>query len=155
MKIIGIHFTEISAEKISQLKGALEINSNLDIEDIKKEEMNVSKISSLIFDFNYLVSYNPNMAKIRLKGQTVVFDDQNESENILKEWKKKKFEHSMKIPLLNFILAKCSMKSIQLADELGLPPHVNLPQITPDSKEAVKNSKHAVKDSKNSASYTG
>lgn len=158
MKIIGINLAKISIERKNPIKDKLEISSNLNIEDIRKEEVSVSKSSTLLFDFNYTVNYNPNIAQIQIKGSAITFDDQNEAEGILKEWKQKKFEHPIKIALLNFILNKCNIKSMQFEDEMNLPTHINLPQLTQNSKEAPKSEKTEKsnnKDSKNPASYTG
>jgi len=141
MKIIGFNLNKVSIEKTSIAKGKLEIKSGLDIQDITKEEINISNTNTIKFDFKYTVDYNPNIAKIDLRGFVIILDDKNEGKEILQDWKKKKFNHPVKLPLFNFIMGKCNIKALQLEDELGLPLHIPLPklQATPKGSENKAN----------------
>lgn len=145
MKILGFNIKKISIERKNPIKGKLEIKTGLNIEDIEKEEVNFSKDPALKFDFVYKVDYNPDLANLEIKGSVIVLDDSNESKEILKEWKKKKFTNNIKLPLFNFIMDKCSLKAIHLEDELGLPLHIPFPKLSPSSQG----------EQKKSANYTG
>ena len=130
MKIIGFTISGISAErKAHKDKEKIEIKSNLNIEDIQKENVEFTKNDSLKFDFSYNIGYEPELAAIKIKGSVIVMDDKDESKDILKEWKKKKFDHPLKLPLFNFIMNKCNIKTLQLEEELGLPFHMPMPQL--------------------------
>jgi len=129
MKIIGFNISKILIERENPIKGKLEIKSGLDIADIKKEEVPISEKPGLKFDFSYKVDYNPNIAKLEIKGSLITLDDDNESKEILEAWKKKKYEHKSKVPIFNFIMSKCNIKAIQLEDEMGLPIHIPLPKL--------------------------
>jgi len=135
MKIIGFSISKISALRKNPIKGKLEINSNIDLKDIKTEEINISSDPSLKFDFEFKVDYSPKFAEVEIEGSIVAIDDKGESKEILKEWKKKNLKAELKIPLFNFIMDKCNLKALQLEEELHLPIHINLPKITTQKQE--------------------
>jgi len=143
MKIIGFNISKISIERKNPIKGKLELKSGLDIENIEKDEVPISPNPALKFDFAFKIDYNPNIAKIEIKGSVITLDDKDEGKDILKAWKKKKFDHPSKIPLFNFIMGKCNIKAIQLEDDLGLPLHIPMPKLRPKTENS------------NPANYTG
>ena len=136
MQILGLTFDKISIEMKNPLKGKLELKSNLKVEDITEQKLNISDKPALKFDFSFSVNYDPNIAVVNLKGSLVALDNKNESKEILKEWKDKKFNHPSKIAILNQIMNKCNIKAIQLEDEFNLPLHINLPKIKPASQKS-------------------
>ena len=129
MKIIGFHMSKMLAERKHVIKGKMNIKTKLDIEDIKSEDVSISKLPALRFDFTYEVNYEPGIGKIEIKGSVLAIDDKDEGKVILKDWKDKKFTSSVKVPLFNYIMNKCSLKAIQLEDEFSLPVHIPLPKI--------------------------
>jgi hypothetical protein len=155
MRIISISFSEISAERKTSLKNNMEIKTNLSIEDIKKEEIEISKNPAINFSFSYVVNYEPSIGKVTLRGNVVAIDEKNEAESILKEWKKKLFSHEIKLQLFNMILNKCNAKSIQMEEELGLPFHVPFPQINPGQADAKLSSSSQSESNKKHVNYTG
>lgn len=130
MKIIGFTVSKISGEKKKLIQEKLEIKSNIDIKDIQKQKINISENPGLKIDFEFKVDYDPKVANILIGGSIIVLDDDKQSEDILKNWKKKKFEHPIKLPLFNFIMEKCNLKSLQLEEDLALPFHIPLPKLT-------------------------
>jgi len=130
MQIIGFTLKKILIERKNPIQGKLEIKSNITIDDIKTEEVTISKSPSLKFDFTFSLDYEPNVAKLEIKGSIIIMDDSEEYKEILKSWKKKKFESTIKTNIFNFILEKCNIKAIQLEDELALPIHLPFPKIT-------------------------
>ncbi len=151
MRIIGFAIKKVSAERKNPIKDKLEIKSGLNIDDISQEELNLSAKPSLKFDFTFSIDYQPDIAKVEIQGAVIAIDDQNEGEEIIKDWKKKKFSHSSKLGLFNFIMDKCNLKSLHLEEEIGLPFHIPFPKLTPASKQ------ENIKDSKenNPANYAG
>lgn len=148
MKIIGFSINKVSGEKKKELKGKSEIKSGLNIDEISKEEINISDKSSLKFDFTFNIDYSPDFGNIEIRGSVMILDDKDEGKEILKEWKKKKFIHPVKLPLFNFIMEKCNLKALQLEEELSLPFHIPFPKLTP-----VQNQQNPKND--NPANYTG
>jgi len=139
MKIIGFNISKISAERKNPIKGNVEVKSGLNIDNITSDELNISKDPSLKFDFSYEINYSPDIALITIKGSIIAIDDKNESKEILKEWKKKKFDNPIKLPLFNFIMDKCNLKALNLEEELGLPFHIPLPKLAQKSEKVEEN----------------
>jgi len=153
MKIIGFNINKILIERKNPIKGRLEIKSNLDIKDIQEEKVPIfDKQLSLKFDFSFTVDYNPNIAKIEVNGSVITLEEKLEFEEILKDWKKKKFPSKLKIPLFNFILNKCNIKVIPLEEEMGLPLHIPFPKLRPEPERTNKSTKSTISGP---ANYTG
>jgi hypothetical protein len=131
MRIIGFTINKIQAERKAVVKDKLEIKSGLNIEDITKEEIDISKDPAIKFNFTFSVDYEPSIAEIKIKGSVIAVDEKDDYKEIIKEWKKKKFTSPIKIPLFNFIMDKCSIKSLELEEQLGLPFHIPLPKLSP------------------------
>jgi len=158
MRIVGFTTNKILIEQKASAKDKLEIKAGLTISDIKKEELNLTDKASLKFEFVYTVDYEPDVAKVEIKGSVITIDEKEESKEILKSWKDKKLPDNFRIPILNFIMSKCNIKSIQLEDEMGLPLHVPMPKfgIKPqESEKGNKNPKDKTEKEKNPANYAG
>ena len=152
MKIVGFNFSKIMVEKNAPPAGGLEVKSNLSIDNIFEDKTILLEGSpTLRFDFTFTISYEPGVGKVEIKGSIMGVEEKEGTEEILKEWKKKKFSPRYKIQVFNFILNKCNLRAIQIEDEVGLPLHVPFPQLTP--KESDKDSAESKKE--NSAKYTG
>ncbi len=130
MRIIGFNFKKIEAERKKDLKGKLEIKSNLQIDDIEKDKIEVAG-EILKFHFDFSIRYEPNFAELSFKGVVLVIPDKLEDiKNILKDWKKKKISEETKIFVLNFVMSKCNLKALQLEEDFSLPSHIPLPRIS-------------------------
>ena len=153
MKIIGFSIKKISAEIKENQKTNVEVTSNLNLEEIKESKIELTKQQSIIINFNFYVDYKPNVAKIEFKGHLILLDDENKTEEIIKAWKQKKLPEDIKIPILNYILEKCNIKSLGLEEEMGLPLHIPLPKL--GARKIQKNPEKIESKEKKSASYTG
>ena len=131
MKIIGFNLLKISSEKKENLKGELKISQNINIEEITKEKISISKDEALKIKFQFTIDYGEDFAKIEFKGNILLLPEKEEFKKILKKWKDKKLEDEFRMPLFNFIMAKCTIKALNLEDELSLPPHIQMPRISP------------------------
>jgi hypothetical protein len=133
------------AEKYKELKPNTSINTNIDFVDVQKDEINISQAVDVIkIAFKFTIAYSdPEIkkekdakeAEIILHGAMVLTTNEDESKDLLKSWKKKEVPENYKISLFNLILRKCSLKSLQLEEELGLPSHMPLPQLRPQPKQ--------------------
>lgn len=156
MQIIAFDINKILIEKKENVSNELEIKTNLSVENITEDSIQTFGNSQpvLKFDFLFSVNYTPNTAKIEIKGTVVATEEKDNVSKILKEWKNKKFQNQLKLPLFNFIMKKCNIKAVELEDELNLPLHVPFPQLSPqDSAEASKSDK-SIKENK-PTNYTG
>ena len=148
MKIIGFNINKIQADKKGNFSNKCSIKSGINIKDITSEKINISENPSLKFDFEFNLDYEPDLALILISGTVIILDDSNEGPEILKDWKKNKFDHEIKLPIYNFIMGKCNLKSLNLEEELGIPFHIPFPKLTPNKEESKK-------DKSNPTSYTG
>tara|TARA_Y100000310_G_C20662424_1_gene805510 strand:- start:335 stop:739 length:405 start_codon:yes stop_codon:yes gene_type:complete len=131
MQIIGFNLTKISIDRKEKVEGKLEIKQNINIDDITKDKINISENEILKLNFTFNVDYNPDFAKVELKGQVVLIPEKEELKEIIKSWKKKEVPEKFRVPLFNFIMSKCNIKALALEDEMALPLHVPMPKLNP------------------------
>ena len=131
MRLIGFNFSKINIVKFSNKFKELKVNTNIDIEEIKKINSNLfdTKEEFVGVKFNYNVIYDPKIAKIELTGDVLFAVDPKILKEILKQWENKEMPEDFKITLFNIILKKSNLKSLQLEDEMNLPLHINMPSI--------------------------
>ncbi|MEM3405578.1 MAG: hypothetical protein QW117_01225 [Candidatus Pacearchaeota archaeon] len=130
MKIIGFGLTRIEAKKLDNIKDDLKINTNVEIKEIVKEEIESLKdFYPLKISFSFSVNYLENIGYVNIDGYLVISTDKKEFKEILKDWEDKKIEDSIKLIILNFIITKVSLKALQLEEELNLPYHIPFPRI--------------------------
>ena len=135
MRIIGFTLSKISVERQEKLEGKLEIKQNINVDEISKQNIEITKDEALKIDFTFSIDYDPKFAKVESKGNVLVMPEKDEAKQILKEWKDKKIPDGAKFGLFNFIMAKCNVKALSLEDDLGLPTHVPMPKIGPKKEE--------------------
>jgi hypothetical protein len=137
MKLMGFNFTKLNIEKKSSKFEELKIDTSINLDSIEetKQEIVKSKDSFLSIKFNYLINYNPDIAKISLNGNILLAVDEKMCKEILNDWKDKKLKDNFRLSLFNFILRKSNIKALQLEEDLNLPPHFNLPSLKLEDKK--------------------
>jgi len=148
MRIIGFNFTKVLAEKALGFSAGSEISTNIEFKNIEKEESDLTKESSEVIklSFEFKVEYNKKETKenkeknakngeIILDGIIILLASKDEAKTIFKDWEKKELQPSFKIPIFNFILNKCSIRALQLEEELGLPMHIPMPKLKTAAQE--------------------
>ena len=139
MKIAGYSLTDVKATKDPKFKRSA-INTNIEFTNIEKENLEILKDSEALkasfkFSVNYKESPNKdeknNLAEVSYGGVLLLSVSKDESKEFIKSWKKKEVPKTMVLPLYNFILKKCSIKALQMEEDMGLPPHMPLPQVQP------------------------
>ncbi len=129
MRVIGFSFKKIKAERKKDIKGKLEITTNLDIENVEKDKIDIAG-EILKISYIYSVNYDPGFAAITFNGTILItLDKPEDTKKVLKEWKKKKLPENIRLPIFNFIISKCNLKALQLEEELALPIHIPLPKL--------------------------
>lgn len=132
MHVIGFNFEKINAERHGNVKGKLELNSNISISDITEDEIEQISKKPLKFSFDVDIIYNPDFAKISFKGFLIALFDEKQKKEILSSWKEKKVVESIREEIMNIIFIKTNLKAFQLAEELGLPLHMPFPRLVLD-----------------------
>ena len=142
MEVIGLNFTKISAERMPQVVQETTINSNVEFTECTKETLDFLKDKDGIrISFRFTISYAPREAKetkkegkngeVLFEGQLLLAAEKETAKEIWKSWKKKEIPITIKVPLFNLILKKCTAKALDFEDLVGLPAHIPLPQLTP------------------------
>ena len=130
MQIIGFNLTKILVKRKEKNEGKLEVKQNINIDDVVKDNIPISKDDVLKIGFTFSVRYDPEFAKVELKGVVILLPEKDEIKDVLKSWKNKQVPERFKTHLFNFIMNKCNIKALNLEDELGLPLHVPMPKLT-------------------------
>jgi hypothetical protein len=129
MKIVGFNFSKIRAERLKDSSEKLTINTEVDFPLFKETKQDILKTKDTLLeaDFIYKVNYEPEFALIHLEGKILFTLEPKLAKETLKGWKKKNIPDEVRIPLINIILKKASLKAMFLEDELNLPLHFPLP----------------------------
>ncbi|MEM0465090.1 MAG: hypothetical protein QXW97_00110 [Candidatus Pacearchaeota archaeon] len=135
MRIIGFNLSKILGERVENIEGNLEVSQNIDIKEIKEEEIPFSKDKALKVFFSFKINYSKDFANIEFDGILIILPEKDEIKIILKDWKDKKISEDYRIPIFNFIMQKCNVKALSLEDELNLPTHFQMPRLNNAKKE--------------------
>lgn len=133
MPILNLNFTEISAEKKKPISGGkINVKKDAKIVSIERDNAKTSSMhAALRVGFDFSVIYEPEIGSINLKGTIIYLMESKAAEKLVKTWSKDKRIEDEKtlLTLINAVLLKSNIKSLSLAEELGLPPHFDLPRV--------------------------
>ena len=136
MAIIGFNLHKIFVERKKTKAGKINIRTNIDIKDIKKDKMDLIKGQDILsFDFEFTINYDPELASIIFGGTILLTATTKETKETINEWKKKKIPLPIKTGIFNAILAKCSIKALALEEEMALPSHIPMPRFSNQSQK--------------------
>ena len=135
MRVIGFNTTRIHAFKETELTKSA-INTDIIFTEIEREKLEILKDTEAIkASFRFAIMFKDSEKKIEKKnevsfeGSILLAVDKEESKEFLKAWKKREVPKDKVLPLYNFILKKCSVKALQLEEDINLPAHIPFPQI--------------------------
>ncbi len=140
MRLIGFNFTKIQAEKIKDRTDSIKFNSKINIPSIEplKTDLIKTKEDIVKINFNYVLSYEPEFAKIEISGNMLVSLDSKLTKQVLKGFNDKDTPNDFKIFVLNLILKKVNLRALQFEDELNLPMHLPLISLNKDNLKEKK-----------------
>ena len=141
MQLVGFNLLKILAQRAFEYKKG-PINTNIEFSDITEENLEILKDSKVLkISFVFSISYsdqdknqdkeNKAIGEITFEGHMLFSVSEEEFKEITKSWKKKQIPEQYRIPLINFIIKKCSTKALALEDDLNLPFHIPFPQVAP------------------------
>jgi hypothetical protein len=135
MQIIGFSLSKILIQRKEKFQGKLEISQNIDIKEVEKEKIPISKDEAVKAQFSFIINYSEDFAKLEFTGYVLLMPEKDELKEILKSWKDKKLPDEIRVPLFNFIMSKCNIKALTLEDEMSLPLHIPMPRLnqSPDN----------------------
>ena len=130
--IVGFNLTKILVERKKPVKGKIKINHDLRIENVEQRPLPLKdKKNALLFDFVFHIAYEPSVGEIAIQGNVLYYDDQKKLDAVLEQWKKnKKVPPEISVEVINVIFARCNVRALELAQEINLPAHLPMPQIT-------------------------
>lgn len=139
MQLVGFNLKKILAQKSPDFQRG-SINTNIEFTEVEKERLDLLKDTdafkiSFVFSITYSETdkaektESKNQGEILFEGDALLSANKEESKELIKSWKKKIMPEQYRIPLINFILKKCSIKALSLEEDLSLPSHIPFPQI--------------------------
>ncbi len=131
MPIIGFNFDIIKAERYKGLEGKIEIKNNLGVTDLVLDKVSLSSSEEVIkFLFEYTITYGTDVGEISLKGHVLYLENKEQVTKIMEEWKaEKKVPSKLMQTIINHVLVKCTIKALNLENDIGVPPHISLPRV--------------------------
>ncbi len=135
IRLGAFRFLKQSVERNEDFKGEVKIVPNINIKSLEKfKSDSSSKQESLKVDFRFEVDYN-GLGNISLEGRMYLIMDPKVVKEAVDNWKDKKVNSDINLVILNVIMQKCSVKALELEEEIGLPFHVQLPRLQLGNKK--------------------
>jgi hypothetical protein len=141
MAIVGVQFNKISAEKKNVVKGKVNITNDLTISKIAIASIPLTspKQSALSIQFEYKTAYEPEIGLIQINGEVFWVDSSEKNKEALQTFKKSKIlPMDIKLPVFNSLLSKCTIESLLLSREAGLPAPIRLPKAQGEPEKIEK-----------------
>jgi len=128
MPVIGFAFDtfegkrEIAVAQTPEIK----VNSTPRITDVKEVAVPTLEQKALAVSWEFLTNYEPKIGTLKIAGELLYLTKDNKA--ALAEWKKKKMlPENDSVEILNHLFRRCLIKASTLAEDLQLPPPLNLP----------------------------
>lgn len=138
--IVGFTFTKLSVERHTSLQGKIGVKNDLNIRDVQEQPLAPDMSSNqqaVSFAFVFTVSYTPHVADITILGNVLYAAAPKTISEILSTWQdKKKVSADISVDVLNFVLQKCNIRALELAQEFNLPLHIPMPTVNLQQKTA-------------------
>ena len=132
MSIVGFNFTKITAEKKEGAKGKINIKNNIIIKDVAEQSMSLGNKDNkaLKVDFQFISDYLPDLGQISIESSIVALRPASETQEIIKNWgENKQLPTDMVEQMFGYVLRRCNIKALVLAEDLNLPSPVPLPRV--------------------------
>jgi hypothetical protein len=130
MALVGFNFDKMSIERKDEIKGKVNIKSNIDILEFKKSDVSLDPNKETIkITFTFFIIYEPDFAKVEFKGHVLILEDPKVAKKLLEDWKKKKVDPKLREELYNLILRRSNIKALALEEDLNLIPHWPMPTV--------------------------
>lgn len=140
MPILGITLSKIEGKRSDNVIGAVTVGNSTKIIDVKERELFGIAKKGLACEFEYKTEYalhGKEIGHVSMTGEVLISDEKQDE--ILKHWKKEgELKEEWNISVINVILRRCIIKTLQMCEDLQLPPPVALPFAEPAKKAEKK-----------------
>jgi hypothetical protein len=127
---VRVFVKNISAENFWEIGKPIppvKIATNLNVVGINKKGEDMLEVP-----FVFTISYNPGVAQISLKGQSLVNGTEDELDEILETHKKKQPPPPVVLQSISNVVF---LESVLICRSLNIPPPIPLPKIAPAQKQ--------------------
>lgn len=127
--IIGLNFTAMNAKVEEGKLGTKGISVNSTPKIVAVEKADVLEMKDVLrIKFDFVSKYEPDVGEISLSG--ALLWRHPDAKKVLKLWEdEKKLETKAAVEILNTIFRRCLAKALILAEDVRLPPPVQLPVV--------------------------
>lgn len=133
MAIVGFTYNKILIEKSGKApKGQITIKNNSGITDISKVEISIgnNKQDVLRMKYQYMTDYSDDLGKVDIQGELLYLTKPEEIKHAMDMWhKEKKIPAEIMQKALTHVMEKCTIQSIILTKDVGLPSPIQLPRV--------------------------
>ncbi len=138
MPIIGTTLNAIEATKTKVLvEGEVKVNSTPRITGMREVDLDAVGKKAVAMEFTFGSSYEPGLANITVKGELLYVGPKQAA--VLKQWKDKEtLPQDVSVEVLNHLFRRCLLKIANLADDLQLPPPLDLPRVQAAAPKAAQ-----------------
>lgn len=129
---VNIRLKSLEAKRYAGLiEGPININNNSTIRSVSKIE------GKLNVDFAFTCTYEPGIGVIRIEGDMIIADSEENIDRAIKEWEKgnRNLPQDIAEKVHNTILSSCIVESVILTKDVGLPAPIPTPTISLTKKE--------------------
>lgn len=133
IKLGAFRFLKQSVERNEDFKDSLKITPGINVKNIESFKSESSKAEALKVDFKFNVDYN-GLGSVSLEGRMILLTDSKTVKEVVDSWKSKKLDNETNTIILNIIMHKCSVKALELEEDIGLPLHVQIPRLKLQAK---------------------
>jgi len=129
MAVIGFAFDSFEGKRdLVQKGGEIKVNSSPRITDVKEVPVPSLEQKALAITWEFLTNYEPKIGTLRITGELLYIAKDNKL--VLAEWKKKKMlPEDDAVEVLNHLFRRCLLKASNIAEDLQLPPPLNMPVV--------------------------
>ncbi len=127
MGVIGFSYSKILVERKETKQGGINVKADVKVTNVSKESIgqdnNVAR-----FEFEFTLDYE-QAGSMLFTGDILFMDDPKKVAQMVETWKKQKAVDADTLKqVLNAALYRCNIKALEFTQEVGLPPHIELPR---------------------------
>ncbi|QQG39538.1 MAG: hypothetical protein HYS81_04120 [Candidatus Aenigmatarchaeota archaeon] len=142
MPVVGIGIRKIEASRNELSERGMGVGQSPHVKDMKKTKIDALGAEGLEISYEYVFDYKGAdrkklIANITFSGEAVYLPEKGDDlEELLAKWKKeKRVPSKIFVPVVNTIIRRCVSRALVLAEDLNLPPPINIPIVRIEKKK--------------------